>query len=86
MKPTPAIFVLFLTGCSSNAENKKNFEACVQQAELKYSIAFDEICIQEPWSKPGKCSYNIESNNALIRSKDNEITACAAMYAPNKAC
>ena len=28
--------------------------------------------------------YNIESNNALVRSKDNEITACATMYAPSK--
>ena len=82
MKRLLLLSVLILSGCNNNAENKKNFEACVQKAEQKYQIAYSSICIRESYMKPGECRYNIESNNALVRSKDNEITACAVMYAP----
>lgn len=82
MRRVVLLYALILAGCNNNAENKKNFEACVQQAEQKYQIAYASICIHQSWHKPGECSYNIESNNALVRSKDNEITACALMYAP----
>lgn len=82
MKRALFFLVLILSGCNKNAENKKNFEACIQQAEQKYQTAHDSICIHRAWHKPGECSYNIESNNTLVRSKDNEITACALMYAP----
>ena len=82
MKRALFLSVLIISGCSNNAENKKNFEACVQQAEQKYQIAHDSICIHESYMKPGECRYNIESNNSLVRSKDNEITACSVMYAP----
>lgn len=82
MKRVLLISALILCGCNNNAENKKNFEACVERAEQKYRTAHAAICIHESWHKPGECSYNIESNNALVRSKDNEITACAQMYAP----
>lgn len=78
-----AIFLLLiLSGCSNDAQNKKNFQECVEQAELKYTIAFSEICRHGAFDKPGECSYNIESKNALLRSKDNQISACATMYAP----
>jgi hypothetical protein len=84
MKKT--IFVLFfiLSGCDNSAENKKNFEECVQQAERKYDIAFLGICKQEPWHKNGECSYSIETNKALLNSKNTEINACAMMYAPKR--
>lgn len=82
MKRAVFLSVLIISGCSNNAENKKNFEECVQQAELKYQTAYSSICIHKSYMKPGECEYNIESNNSLVRSKDNEITACAAMYAP----
>lgn len=82
MRGVILLSVLILSGCNNNAENKKNFDACVQQAEKKYEIAFASICIPKSWDKPGECSYSIESKNALLRSKDNEITACALMYAP----
>jgi hypothetical protein len=71
-----------ISGCNNNAENKKNFEACVAKAELKYQIAHSSICIHKSWQPPGECEYDIESNNAHVRSKDNEINACALMYAP----
>jgi hypothetical protein len=82
MRKAILLSALILAGCNNNAENKKNFEACVQQAEQKFKIANASICIHQAWHKPGECSYNIESNNAYVRSKDNEITACALMYAP----
>jgi ABC-type uncharacterized transport system auxiliary subunit len=82
MKKFMLLLALVLSGCNNNAENKKNFEACVQQASENIKYLFLSICKHESWHKPGECSYNIESNNALVRSKDNEITACALMYAP----
>jgi uncharacterized lipoprotein NlpE involved in copper resistance len=82
MRRVVLLFALILAGCNNNAENKKNFKACVEHAERKYQIAYESICIHQSWHKPFECSYNIESKNALLRSRDNEITACALMYAP----
>ena len=84
MKGSVLIFLLLIYGCSNQAENKANFEACVQRAEAKFEVAHSAICIRRSYQAAGECSYNIESNNALVRSKDNEITACATMYAPSK--
>ena len=85
MKIVVPFLVLIVCGCTNNnAENKANFEACVQRAEQKYEQAHSAICTRESWYKEGECRYNIESNNALVRSKDNEISACATMYAPAK--
>lgn len=82
MKNSSFLLVFLIIGCSNQAENKANFEACVQRAEAKFQVAHDAICIRQSYQKAGECMYNIESNNALVRSKDNEITACATMYAP----
>ena len=82
MKKMVLILLFLVYGCTNQAENKANFEACVFQAELKYTTAFSEICRHDAFNKPGECSYNIESKNALLRSKDNQISACATMYAP----
>lgn len=84
MKRVFFLSVLIICGCSNDAQNKANFEACVLKAEEKYQKAFNEICIHQSWDQAGRCSYNISTNNALVHSKDNEITACATMYAPSK--
>ena len=84
MKRVFLILLFLICGCSNQAENKANFEACVQRAEAKFAVAHDAICIRQSYQNAGECMYNIESNNALVRSKDNEITACATMYAPSK--
>ena len=85
MKGAVLLSVLLVCACNNNnMENKANFEACVERAEQKYQQAFSEICIHQSWNKPGSCSYNIENKNALVRSKDNEITACATMFSPKK--
>jgi hypothetical protein len=80
------LLILVVLGCNDNsAANKANFEACVQRAEQKYRLAFSQICIHREYvDKAGECSYSVADKNALLRSKDNEITACAAMFAPKK--
>ena len=85
MKTIVLFFILLVSACSDNAAiNKANFEDCVERAEDKYQEAFSRICRKTTFDKAGTCSYNIDNNNALIRSKDNEITACATMYAPKR--
>jgi len=84
MKKLFILFLLVLSGCSNDAQNKKDFEECVEKAEAKYLLALSEICRVGVFDKPGECSYSIESKNGLLRSKDNQITACATMYAPKK--
>ena len=85
MKIIAFFLAILVYGCSNdNAQNKVNFEACIERAEQKYRLAFSDICIKQRYDKSGECSYNIESNKALVRSKDNEITACATMYAPKR--
>ena len=81
MKRVIFLSSLILCGCDNN-DNKKRFEVCVQNAEQKYSVAYASICKHETWHDAGECSYDIRTNNALLSSKDNEITACALMYAP----
>ena len=79
------LLMLVVCGCSkNNAENKANFEACVHRAEQRYQEAFSEICIHKPWNKAGECNYNVATRESMMRSKDNEITACATMFAPAK--
>ena len=84
MKKILIIVLFVISACSNQAENKANFEACVQRAEAKFEVAHSAICFHKPNQAAGVCSYNIESSNALVRSKDNEITACATMYAPSR--
>jgi len=85
MKIVIIFFALLAYGCSNdNAANKVNFENCVQLAEQKYKEEFSEICIKESYQKAGECRYNLRQNEALLRSKDNKITACATMYAPKR--
>ena len=79
------LFTLLVLGCSNdNAANKVNFENCVQLADKQYKQEFSEICIKESYHKPGECSYDRRQSEALLRSKDNKITACATMYAPKR--
>lgn len=82
MKKAILLAVLIFSGCNNSAENKKNFEACVARAEMKYQQAFSAICIHRSYDKEGYCSYSVLDKSSLERSKDNEITACAQMYAP----
>ena len=85
MKRAVLLALLLVCGCTkNNAENKANFEACVQRAEQKYQEAHSAICIQQSWQKAGECSYSIANNDSIMRSKDNAITACATMFAPAK--
>jgi entry exclusion lipoprotein TrbK len=79
------LFALLAYGCSNdNAMNKVNFENCVRLAEQKYKEEFSDICKKEYYSKAGECSYSIRQNEALMRSRDNSVTACATMYAPKR--
>lgn len=85
MRMATIITSLLIAGCTDqSAQNKIDFEACVQRAENKYEREFRAICIRSYSDKQGECSYNIQDKNALLRSKDNEITACATMYAPKR--
>lgn len=85
MKRAALLALLLVCGCTkNNAENKANFEACVQRAEQKYQEALSAICTHKSWEKAGECSYPIAVRDSMTRSKDNEITACATMFAPAK--
>jgi hypothetical protein len=83
-----ALFVtlLSISGCEGKQleEQAKRFQDCVAVAESKYKIAMDRLFEVNDPDEDGRCYFNVAEQEMLMRSKDNEVTACATMFAPKK--
>ena len=80
---------LIISASCSNNDNievlAKKYQDCVSNAESKHSAELEEMCNANlDYGSTTRCTYPIASKESLDRSKDNEISACATMYAPRR--